>query len=808
MESKIRVLHVEDDPCDSELLELALRRGGLEWEIHRVDRRDALIDALESEDIGVIVCDNTLPGMTGFEALREAQARRPDIPFVFYTGTLGEERAVEAVKAGASDVVIKGTGDRLIPALLRAQRETKEREARRRAEAELRESELRYRNLFHHTPVPTWILDPETHRFVDVNEAAIAHYGYGRDEFLTMTALDIRPPEDADRYLKTVAMPGLTQAGYWRHRTKDGRLIWVDVAAHDIVLQGRSLRLVASNDITEVVEAKSVLEAINRQQAALARLSHVALTTVDVAAVMNEVADTVAAVLNVELSAVTELVNEGQALLLRAGRGWQPDCVGNVLFPLPAAAAREFVHAGVSMRFDDLRTDGRFDPDQVVLAHGVNSGISATIEGLHQPFGRLGALTTRRRAFTDDELRFLEAAAAILATAIEKQHTEETLKRQRLALHQTEKVAAMGSLLAGVAHELNNPLAAVVGLAGLMKRNADASVQERADKLVVAAERCARIVKNFLALARDRPPERERMALTQVIGEALELVAYPLRMDSIEVETDLAKDLPALWADPHQVHQVIVNLVTNAHHALKAIEGPRRIRIEVRRSETPGFVTLDVHDNGPGMPPEVAARVFEPFFTTKPTGQGTGLGLPLCLGIVESHGGRLELDTEPGRGTRFRVTLPAARSAQAGVEPVRPTEPAPSSARGQRILVVDDEEVMAELLADVLTDWGYQVDKVSDARLALEKMRHVSYDLVISDLRMPGLDGREFYRLAEQQQAGVSQRFVFVTGDTLTAGASEFLENSGRPFLVKPFSVGDCARVIHAALAASGGRQH
>ena len=803
MERRTRILHVEDEPRDSELLELALRQGGLDWDVCRVDTREAMIAALETDDVALIVSDNALPSFTGFEALREAQARRPDLAFVFYTGTLGEERTVEAVRAGASDVILKEAPGRLVPALLRAQRETRDRDARRRVEEELRESEQRYRHLFQRNPLPTWILDPHTHRFIDVNDAAIAHYGYSREEFLAMTAMDLRPEEDVEKFPRAVETPALTPAGHWRHRTKNGRIIWVDVAAHDLTFEGQALRLMAANDISEVIEAREMLIATNRQQATLARLSQFALANVDVPAVMQAVAEGVASALGVEHSAVTELVNEGEALLLRAGCGWQEGCVGHVSFAVRGAEGKRILKSEASVKFDDVREDRRFEPDPVVLSHGIVGGMSVTIGGLQQPFGRLGALTTRRRTFTDDEVRFLEAAAAILATAIEKHHTEEALRRQQLALHQTEKVAAMGSLLAGVAHELNNPLSIVVGQVGLLKRTADAATQERADKIAVAAERCARIVKNFLALAREHPPERQRVAVTHVIHEALELVAYPLRTDGIEVVTRLAGDLSALWADPHQIHQVIVNLITNAHHALRGREGPRRIAVTTRGSDQPGFITLEIEDNGPGMPPEIVARVFEPFFTTKPAGQGTGLGLSLCLGIVESHGGRIELDSAVGRGTRFRIELPTAKGTQRRADAGRidAAKARDSSVRGKRILVVDDEEVMAHLLTEVLTDLGHQVDRFCDARLALEKIREVPYDLVVSDLRMPGLDGGALQKLAEEARPGTGDRFVFITGDTLTHGASEFLEKSGRPFLVKPFSLADCARVIEAALA-------
>src|SRR5919106_678056 len=219
----------------------------------------------------------------------------------------------------------------------------------------------------------------------------------------------------------------------------------------------------------------------------------------------------------------------------------------------------------------------------------------------------------------------------------DRKRDEATQEQLRVHLRHSEKLAAMGALLAGVAHELNNPLAVVTGhTALLLARPGDPAVSARAEKIGRAAERCGRIVKNFLALARQYPPERTSVSLNQIVEDALEVLAYPLRVDNVDVTTELSADLPALAADEHQLQQVLVNLVTNAHQAMREVGGVRRLSL--RSGAGPdATVWLEVSDSGPGMPPEVQARLFEPFFTTKPVGQGTGLGLSICKGIVEGH---------------------------------------------------------------------------------------------------------------------------------------------------------------------------
>ncbi len=255
MVTSVRILHLEDNPTDSELVGLALREAGLSWDIVRVETRESFVAALEKGGFDLIVSDYRLPTFDGLEALRETRTRRPELAFVFFTATLGEERAVEALKAGATDFVAKGNRERLAPALQRAVAEAAERTARRRVEEALREKEASFRLLFDSNPLPMWVFDRETLRFLEVNGAAVAHYGYPRKEFLAMRINDIRPPEDASRIESSVrtegAAPIVRRSETWRHRLKDGRTIDVEIVAHDLEFGGRPGRLVVAHDVTE-----------------------------------------------------------------------------------------------------------------------------------------------------------------------------------------------------------------------------------------------------------------------------------------------------------------------------------------------------------------------------------------------------------------------------------------------------------------------------------------------------------------------------------------------------------------------------
>ena len=435
---------------------------------------------------------------------------------------------------------------------------------------------------------------------------------------------------------------------------------------------------------------------------------------------------------------------------------------------------------------------------------------AALLAELHATPGATGTLEFRFR-HKDGSWRTLEAIgknmldhpmfAGFLVNSrdvTERRRVEDELGRQRAARIQNEKLADMGTLLAGVAHELNNPLTVVSGYSSILRQTlGDGPARERLDRIAAAAERCVRIVRNFLALARQHPPERQKVDANRVVREAVELLAYPLRVDNVEVRLELAEDLPTLWADPHQLHQVVVNLITNAHQAMHGNTSTRRLTLRTRFRVADSRVSIEVIDTGGGIPPEALGRIFEPFFTTKPVGQGTGLGLPLCLGIVEGHGGTLRVDSKVGEGTTLTIELPVVAA------PAGEAKPAPAAHRalppGCRVLVVDDEPDVAGVLVDLLRAEHEQVEAVADGRAALEKIVGAAYDLILCDVRMPGLDGPELYRALRLLHPELLPRFVFLTGDTLNPESREFVQQTGAPCVSKPFDFDEVYRVIGRA---------
>lgn len=419
-----------------------------------------------------------------------------------------------------------------------------------------------------------------------------------------------------------------------------------------------------------------------------------------------------------------------------------------------------------------------------------------------------------------DELEFLRPTRRILARFSRpvldtegrsvgwlEVYSDVTGERQiQSSLLQTEKAAALGQLVSGIAHELNNPLTAIMGYAQLLLGHGLMPAQlVEAGKVYQEAERARRIVKNLLYFARESKPERSLVDLNELIERTLALRSYELKVENITVTCEFAADLPKTMADPYQLQQVVLNLIVNAEQALLEERGQGNIRIRTCAS-TPRageWLSMEFIDDGPGIQPDIASRIFDPFFTTKAPGVGTGLGLSIVYGIVHQHSGEITVDSQPGAGTRFLVELPVTSlPAQAPANPSS-VGSQPSAAPASRILVVEDEPTVAQLIVDVLQEEGHQVEAVLDSQEGLTCLARREYDLVICDLRMPRLDGVAFYDALVKSGSPVQNRIIFITGDMLAPRTLEFLEPNGLPYLAKPFLVEELKLSVNRMLDSS-----
>jgi PAS domain S-box-containing protein len=379
-------------------------------------------------------------------------------------------------------------------------------------------------------------------------------------------------------------------------------------------------------------------------------------------------------------------------------------------------------------------------------------------------------------------------------------------------LLQTEKMAALGQLVSGIAHELNNPLTSIQGYAQLLAgRRSGSELIADARRISEEAARANGIVKNLLLFAREARPERRPVGLNEIVERTLALRGYELKIENIGVELELEPSLPPTLGDAGQLQQVALNLIVNAEQAIRQGPGQGRIRIRTRRLAG-DRIALEVSDDGPGIPPGIVSRIFDPFFTTKPAGVGTGLGLSIVYGIVHEHGGEVSVESQPGEGATLRVELPvltgaalastaeqpAAMTLTAAVVPA--ARPSAAVTHSQRILVVEDEPTVAALIADVLGEEGHRVETLLDSREALRQLLTTDYSLVICDLKMPHLDGPGLYRALVRAGSLLQHRLLCVTGDTMSPRTLDFLKSTGLPYLAKPFLVEELKQAVRQAL--------
>jgi two-component system NtrC family sensor kinase len=382
-------------------------------------------------------------------------------------------------------------------------------------------------------------------------------------------------------------------------------------------------------------------------------------------------------------------------------------------------------------------------------------------------------------------------------------------RRAQTQLQQAEKLAAMGQLVSGVAHEINNPAAIISGFAQtLLLDQLPPDQRETVRMIYDEATRIGRITSNLLAFARAGSKERALVDLNETVRRTYALRSYHLTTLNITVNLELDEENPRAWANSSEMQQMLLNLLINAEQALTNVPAGGRRAITIR-TVTAGEdrVRLEVADTGPGIPPEIQEKIFDPFFTTKPEGTGTGLGLSICYGIAHDHGGRIHARSVPGEGATFVVELMRdARARPRATPPALPEAPEPEAPEGVlSVLLVDDEEGLRRAAAKFLKRRGMHVVAVRDGTAALQVLQRQRFDVIVSDVRMPGMSGGEFLDQLRRDYPAMVSRLVFTTGDSFAADTSTLLRDSGVPALVKPYDFASLERMLHEVVRTSHG---
>jgi two-component system, cell cycle sensor histidine kinase and response regulator CckA len=762
----LRVLIVEDSTTDEKLLLHALSKSGREVVSERVDDAPSMRGALARGPWDVIISDWSMPHFSGTAALALLKATGQDVPFIIVSGTIGEETALEAMRSGAHDFVLKGRLARLVPAIEREMRERDERVARRRAEVDLRASEERYRRIVETTTQGVWIVDPQARtRFVNRRMATMLGYEVG--EVVGRSLFDFLEESEiarASRNLKSLES-GVGSSREARLRRKDGTLIWVSSESTPVFDdQGHyEGALAMMTDLTERIRSN---EALRQSEARFVRLAESGIIGIAFA-----------------------------------------DIIGN-LYDANDTYLQMFGHTRSDLETGELNW-GRMTPpewhevDAAAVRHLQSTGVAAPWEKeiFHKDGHRVPVLIG---------VAMLDApkCIAFVADLTERKRTEAALRRTEEQFRQAQKMEAVGRLAGGVAHDFNNLLSVIIGYADLVQAKLAEQDPLRADlgQIVEAGQRAAGLTRQLLAFSRQQILQPKVLDLNEVLA-GMERMLRRLIGEDVELSLVPGHPLSRVRVDPGQIEQVVMNLAVNARDAMPrggklTIETSDVVLDEAHSKEHPGAsagpnVLLAISDNGTGMSADIRARLFEPFFTTKEPGKGTGLGLSTVLGIVQQSGGAIGVYSEVGVGTTFKIYLPPVAAVASADAPTLP----PSARSGtETVLLAEDDPALRRLLVSILRSQGYVVLEAQSGgdALLLTEQHPEQIDLLLTDVVMPRMSGRQLSERLRAVRPGL--RVLYMSGYTDDAVVRHGVLESAVDFLQKPITAEALARKVREVL--------
>ncbi|HEY9846910.1 MAG TPA: response regulator, partial [Candidatus Caenarcaniphilales bacterium] len=981
MEPQLKVLLVEDNPGDVRLLEALLAEvTSVPLELTQVEQLSHAGQRLSQGSFDVVLLDLSLPDSQGLETFIKLQSQFRNVPVVVLTGLDDEMLALKAVQAGAQDYLSKGqvTGELLVRSMRYAiERKRSEEVLRQQIEQERLVAQIaqRIRQSLNLEEILNTTVS-EIRQFLQSDRVFIYRFepGWGGvvvvesvgSDWKAILGKTLKDPSFAETYVPsykqgriqatadidaaaltpcyvdflaqmqvkaTLVVPILQGERLWgllvanhceaprQWQPLEINLLKQLATQLAIALQQSELYQQVQTELNERKQAQERLRARAQQQAAVSKLGQQALSGVDLSLLMNEAVVLITQGLEVEYCQILELLGDRNTLLLRAGVGWHSGHVGHTTVSSDQDSQAGYTLMAVEpVIFTDLGTESRFSGPPHLSEHGVVSGLNVVIPGHDRPFGILGAYTTKRRTFTQDDTHFLQVIANILATAIERKSTEQKIREQAALLNITtdaivvrdldnhllfwnkgaeqlygweaeevlgkhatqllhqeissqikdaqvqvietgewqgeleqitkagqeiivasrwslvrdaqeqpkailavntditekknleaqflraQRMESIGILAGGIAHDLNNILAPILMAVQLLEKKLhDQQSQRLLKTLETNTKRGADLIKQVLSFARGLEGKRTLLQLRHLILE-IKQIAQETFPRSIEISIDLPPDLWTLSGDATQLHQVLMNLCVNARDAMP--EGGTlsitaenlwidqhytRMNLEARVGS---YIVITVADTGSGIPPEIVDRIFEPFFTTKEIGKGTGLGLSTVIGIIKSHGGFVKVHSKVGRGTDFKVYLPAVE----GTVTRQPDNLELATGQGELILVVDDEAAVREVTKTTLETYNYKVITTSDGieAVAVYAQHWQEISVVLSDMLMPAMDGATTIRTLAKINPQV--KIVAVSGLAANDKVAEAASTSVKAFLTKPYTASELLKTLQRVL--------
>jgi PAS domain S-box-containing protein len=766
-EKPLRLLIAEDNANDLDLCLRTLKESGIAFQASTVSTRDDFEQKLRDQSVDVVLSDYRMIGWTGMDALAIVKQSCPDVPLILLTGTLGDELAVECIKLGVTDYVLKDQLARLPMAIRRAQEERSLREAETRTLAALRESEERYRILVENAPEAIVVFDVDRGAFIDCNDNALRLFRLTREELLQFGPAELSPPSQpngepshlAARAHTERALEGGTSRFEWVHRNSQG--VDIPCEIHLVRLPSATRRLVRGG-IVDITERKAAEAALRESEARYRGLVNNATYGIYWVA-----PDGHLLFVNPSLVHILGYDSADDLMSVRNSRAFYCDW-----------SAREKIHA------EYLR----------------NGRAGGTVEWKRKD-GKIITVRVNGRQAKDPESG--DECIEVLVEDV----TERIELEKRLV--QAQKFEAIGQLAGGIAHDFNNMIGAILGWAdlGIEETEPASRLRRNFEKVRQQADRAASLTRQLLAFARRQILEPRSIDLNQTAIETLSLLEKVIGTN-IEIKANLAPDLAVVRADPIQVEQVLMNLCINARDAI-----PERGSLLVETANVsldegfcalqplahPGeYAMLSVTDTGSGMDAAILDRIFEPFFTTKEPGKGTGLGLATVYGIVRQHGGFVHVYSEPGTGSTFRAYFPVSTEVPVAVERVEDARPVRGGT--ETLLVAEDHDGLRQLALETLTNLGYQVVLAVDGEQAVQEFHahRDRIDLAVLDVVLPKLSGPEAYARICAEKPDLPA--IFATGYSPDIALLHKVQQQGLPVLQKPYAPRDLARKVRETL--------
>ncbi|HLW52397.1 MAG TPA: PAS domain S-box protein [Candidatus Angelobacter sp.] len=674
---------------------------------------------------------------------------------------------------------------------------------------EAKAAEERYASIFDHMHEGVFVSAPEG-KILDCNRAFVNMLGYSsKEEILKLDVVESLyvNPEHREKFLRLMAEQGYVRNFEFRLRRRDGKQI--QVIESSFATRSPSGEIERYQGILlDVSEMKRAEEEIRRRNRELYVLNNIAVTfnqSFDLDEILQLTLLQIVELLSTDTAALYLFDEDSSSLGKKGAYGHRSSWLKeSERFPLPA----DFVDA-IKLEHAEIIDHEHLQrmPDivkRMVEAEGLNSWIWVMLWRKEKLLGVLATSSRTSRHFNASEESVLIAVGRQLATTIEKiqlyhetKRAYEDLRRTQEQLLQSEKMSAVGQLISGVAHELNNPLTAILGYTQLLETEPlDKRVKEFIQKLQKQAQRTQKIVQNLLSFARQHKPKRVHVDLRTVIEDSIALRDYDLKVNNIVVDREFDPLLPSVIADPHQLEQVYLNIINNAADAM--LDGARGGLLRVRVFPENGHVVSEFHDSGSGI--DDPKHVFDPFYTTKVVGKGTGLGLSICYGIVKEHGGEISASNHPSGGAVLQVRLPAAVGEKPVSERDRIVARRESRLEG-RVLLLDDEEAVLDFEREVLKAAGLDVTAVTTGAEAIRLMQEEEFDAILLDSKIPGeWSSEDVYRWIAQERTSLLTRTVLVLSNVSDPSVRKFVEATHILCLVKPFEVSDLLAVSRRVL--------